>query len=90
LSSPRTVCLLTQTHGPVSLVMMVSELASPLLAVGFGGRAVVIFLFWLLTLTRGPTTIFSNETCFPKLLEPIKQHLKIKKIRTILIWTFSI
>jgi hypothetical protein len=38
--------------------MMVSEPASPLLGVGFGGRAAFIFLFWLLTLTRGPTTIF--------------------------------
>jgi hypothetical protein len=34
--------------------MMVSEPTSPLLAVG----STVIFLFWLLTLTRGPTTIF--------------------------------
>ena len=58
LSRPRTVCLLTLTHGPVSLAMMVSEPASPLLAVGSGGRAAVIFLFWLLTLTRGPATIF--------------------------------
>jgi hypothetical protein len=28
------------------------------------------------TLTRGPVTIFLNETRFPELLEPIKQHLK--------------
>jgi hypothetical protein len=35
----------------------------------------------LLTLTRGAATIFSNETCFPKILVPIKQHLKIIKIR---------
>jgi hypothetical protein len=35
-----------------------SEPASPLLAVGSGGRAAVIFLFWLLMLTPGPTTIF--------------------------------
>jgi hypothetical protein len=33
---------------------------------------------------------FLNEMCFPKILEPIKQHLKIIKIRTIHIWTFSI
>jgi hypothetical protein len=45
---------------------MVSEPASPLLVVGSGRLATVIFLFWLLTLTRGPSTIFSNETCFPK------------------------
>jgi hypothetical protein len=38
--------------------MMVSELTSPLLGVGFGGRAAIIFLFWLLTLTRGPATVF--------------------------------
>jgi hypothetical protein len=37
---------------------MVSEPASPLLGVGSGGQAAVIFLFWLLTLTRGPATIF--------------------------------
>jgi hypothetical protein len=38
---------------------MVSELASPLLGVGLAhGRAAVIILFLLLTLTRGPATIF--------------------------------
>jgi hypothetical protein len=58
LSSLHTVCLLTLTRGPVSLATMFSEPASPLLAVGFGGRATVIFLFWLLTLTRGPATSF--------------------------------
>jgi hypothetical protein len=55
---------------------------------GPGGQATIIFFilaidadaYWLLTLTRGPVTIFLNETCFPKLLEPIKQHLKIIKI----------
>jgi hypothetical protein len=75
LSSPRTVRLLTLTSGPVSWATMVSEPGSPLLGVG----SVVIFLFWLLTLTRGPVTIFLNETCFPDLLEPIKQHLKNHK-----------
>jgi hypothetical protein len=80
LSSPRTVCLLTLMLGPVSLAMMVSEPASPFLADGSGGQAGVVFLFWLLTLTRGPATIFSNEMCFLKILEPIKQHLKIIKI----------
>jgi hypothetical protein len=58
LSSPRTVCLLMLTCWPVSLATMVSEPASRLLAVGSGGREAVIFLFWLLTLTRGPTTLF--------------------------------
>jgi hypothetical protein len=58
---------------------MVSELASPLLGVGFGGRAAIIFLFWLLTLTRGLATILSNESCFPKILEAMKQHLKNHK-----------
>jgi hypothetical protein len=42
----------------MSWEMMVSEPASPLLGIGSGGRAAVIFLFWLLTLMRGPTTIF--------------------------------
>jgi hypothetical protein len=59
LSSPRTVCLLTLTNGPVSWATMVSEPASPLLELGPArGRVAVIFLFWLLTLTRGPATIF--------------------------------
>jgi hypothetical protein len=58
LNSPRTVCLLTLTRGPVSLATTVSEPASSLLAVGSGGRATFIFTFWLLTLTRGPATIF--------------------------------
>jgi hypothetical protein len=39
---------------------MVSELASPLLRVGSGGRAAVIFLFWLLMLMRGQP-LFSFE-----------------------------
>jgi hypothetical protein len=38
----------------------------------------------------GQPLFFSNETYFPKILEPIKQHLKIIKIWTIRIWTFSI
>jgi hypothetical protein len=28
---------------------------------GMGGQAMVIFLYWLLTLTRGPIAIFLNE-----------------------------
>jgi hypothetical protein len=58
LSSPCTVCLLTLTRGPVSLATKVSEPASPLLAVGSSGWEAVIFLFWLLMLTRGPTSTF--------------------------------
>jgi hypothetical protein len=42
----------------MSWATMVIEPASPLLGVGYGGQATVIFLFWLLTLTRGPATIF--------------------------------
>jgi hypothetical protein len=68
---------------------MVSEPASPLLGVGSGGRAAV-FLFLLLTLTRGQQLFFSNETCFPKILEPIKQYLKNHKNTKNRIWTFSI
>jgi hypothetical protein len=54
LNSPRTVRLLTLTSGPVSWATMVSEPGSPLLGVG----SAVIFLYWLLTLTCGPVTIF--------------------------------
>jgi hypothetical protein len=72
LSSPHTVYLLTLTRGPVSLATLVSEPASPLLAVGSGGRVAVIFLFWLQTLMRGPPTIFQIETFLPKILETIK------------------
>jgi hypothetical protein len=63
----------------VLLAIMVSEPASPLLAIGSGGRVTIIFLFWLLTLARGRTTIFSKETYFPRILEPVKQHLKNHK-----------
>jgi hypothetical protein len=50
---------LTLTRGPVSLATIISEPASHLLAVG-SGRAGngYLFLYWLLTLTRGPVTIF--------------------------------
>jgi hypothetical protein len=41
LSNPRTVRLLTLTIGPMSWVMMVSELGSPLLGVG---SAVIFFI----------------------------------------------
>jgi hypothetical protein len=40
------------------MATMVSEPALPWLGVGSGGRAVVIFLFWLLTLTCGLASIF--------------------------------
>jgi hypothetical protein len=50
---------LTLTRGPVSLATMVSEPASHLLAVGFGRAGNdYFFLYWLLTLTLGPVTIF--------------------------------
>jgi hypothetical protein len=74
------VILLTLTLmcGLVSLATVVSEPASHLLAVesGWAGNS---YLF-----------ILAAETCFPELLEPIKQHLKIIKIRIIRLWTFSI
>jgi hypothetical protein len=74
MSSPHTVCLLTLMHGLVSYATMDSEPTSLLLGVVSDGRAAIIFLFLLLTLTCGLDTIFSNETCFPKILEPIKQY----------------
>jgi hypothetical protein len=57
---------------------------------GPGGQVTVIFFILAAALARGPVTFFWNETSFSELLEPIKQHLKIIKIRTIRIWTFSI
>jgi hypothetical protein len=92
LSSPRTVCLLTLTSGPVSWATMVSEPASPLLGVGSGARVGSGYLFILAADadTWASHYFLSNETCFPKILEPIKQHIQIIKIRTISIWTFSI
>jgi hypothetical protein len=48
------VCVLTLMSVLVSCAMMVSEPGSPLLGVGLA----IIFLFWLLTLTHGPSTIF--------------------------------
>jgi hypothetical protein len=87
LSSPRTVRLLTPTSGPVSWATMVSEPGSPLLGVG---SAVIFFILATNADAWACHNFFWNETCFPDLLEPIKQHLKIIKIRTIHIWTFSI
>jgi hypothetical protein len=71
---------------------MVGELASPLLGVGSGARAGGGYLFILAADADAWANHYflSNETCFPKILEPIKQYLKIIKIRTIHIWTFSI
>jgi hypothetical protein len=46
MNNPRTVCLLTLTRGPVSLATMVSEPASPLLAIG-SERAGIGYLFIL-------------------------------------------
>jgi hypothetical protein len=86
------VCLLTLTSGTVSWATMVREPASPLLGVGSGEWAGSGYLFILVADADACAGHYflSNETCFPKILEPIKQHLKIIKIRTIRIWTFSI
>jgi hypothetical protein len=80
------------TSGQVSWETMVSEPALPLLGVGSGGRAGSSYLFILAVDADAWANHYflSNETSFPKILEPIKQHLKIIKIRTIRIWTFSI
>jgi hypothetical protein len=53
------VSLLTLTRGPVSLATMVSEPVLHLLAVWSvrEGNS-YLFLYWLLTLMRGPVTIF--------------------------------
>jgi hypothetical protein len=75
LSSPRTVRLLMLTSGPVSWAMMVSEPGSPLLGVG----SAVIFFILVADADAWPYHNFLNETCFPDLLEPIKQHLKNHK-----------
>jgi hypothetical protein len=86
LSSPRTVRLLTLMSGPVSWATMVSEPGSPLLGVG---SAVIFFILAADADAWAYHNFFLNETCFPDLLEPIKQHLKNHKL-TIRIWTFSI
>jgi hypothetical protein len=77
---PTQVSLLTLTRGPVSLATKVSELGSHLLAVG-SGRAGNGYLFILAgDADAWACHNFFNETCFPELLELIKQHLKIIKI----------
>jgi hypothetical protein len=64
---------------------MVSEPASPLLRVGSGEHAGSGYLFILAADADAWASHYflSNEMCFPKILEPIKQHLKIIKLRTI-------
>jgi hypothetical protein len=67
--------------------MMVSEPGLPLLGVG----SAVIFFILAADADAWAYHIFVwNETCFPDLLEHIKQHQKIIKKRTIRILTFSI
>jgi hypothetical protein len=87
LSSLRMVRLLTLTSGLVSWAMMVSEPGSPLLGVG---SAVIFFILAADADAWACHNFFLNETCFPDLLGPIKQHLKIIKIWKIRIWTFRI
>jgi hypothetical protein len=76
LSSSRTVRLLTLTSGPVSWATMVSEPGSQLLVVG---SAVIFFILAAEADTWAYHNFCWNETCFPDLLEPIKQHLKNHK-----------
>jgi hypothetical protein len=81
------VHLLTLTSGPVSWATMVSEHGSHLL----GAESAVIFFILAVDADAWAChNFFMDETCFPDLLEPIKQHLQNIKIRTIRIWTFSI
>jgi hypothetical protein len=59
---------------------MVSEPGSHLLAVGFGRATTVIFFILPADADAWAChNFFWNETCFPELLEPIKQHLKNHK-----------
>jgi hypothetical protein len=76
LSSPRTIRLLTLTSGPVSWATMVNEPGSPLLGVG---SAIIFFILAADADAWACHNYFWNETCFPDLLEPIKQHLKNHK-----------
>jgi hypothetical protein len=76
LSRPRTDRLLTLTSGPVSWATMVSEPGSPLLGVGL---AVIFFILAADADAWACHNLFWNKTCFPDLLEPIKQHLKNHK-----------
>jgi hypothetical protein len=60
---------------------MVSEPASPVMGIGSGTRADSSYLFILAADADAWASHYflSNETCFPKKLEPIKQHLKNHK-----------
>jgi hypothetical protein len=60
---------------------MVSEPASPMMVVGSGARAGSGYLFILAADADAWASHYflSDETCFPKLLEPKKQHLKNHK-----------
>jgi hypothetical protein len=60
LNSPRTVCLLTLTHGPGLLAMMVSEPASPLLAIG-SWRADISYLFILVADANGWASVIGDD-----------------------------
>jgi hypothetical protein len=61
--------------------MMVSEPASPVMEVGSGARAGSGYLFILAADADAWASHYflSNKMCFPKILEPIKQHLKNHK-----------
>jgi hypothetical protein len=61
---------------PVSWETMVSEPGSPLLGVG---SAVIFFILAADADAWACHNFFLNATCFPDLLEPIKQHLKNHK-----------
>jgi hypothetical protein len=71
------------TSGPVSWETMVSEAALPLLGVGSGAWVGNDYLFVLAADADAWANHYflSNETSFPKILEPIKQHLKIIKYK---------
>jgi hypothetical protein len=58
------------------LVMMVSLPALPL---PVGQTTVIFFLYRLLTLTRGPNTIFLTCNLLPSNIIPHKQHQEIRK-----------
>jgi hypothetical protein len=79
LSSPRMVCLLTlmsgQCHRRRRLVNRIAFVGS------WVRRAGSSYLFILATNADAWASHYflSNETCFPKILEPIKQHLKNHK-----------
>jgi hypothetical protein len=57
---------------------------------GPGGQATVIFFILAGDADAWAYHNFLNETCFPELLEPIKQHLKNYKNTNNSYWTFSI